>query len=179
MRWMPGMPRAAGTGQLRQLAARYAARGEKLHVALFRLDEQVQLDILRVQLAAELAALGIGSAITTGGPGRVAAALEGKLSRAQVLVVPTTSDDGAQDRLMDLVEWLLANGREQLAKALVFVPVGPNLKLSGSFPFKHVPLATDSPAPRAGGGMPRWRRSAPGVQDALLEAVLDQALGLA
>ena len=179
MGWTPRDRSRAGTKrEASELAARVAAANPQPKILLFRLDEELDLQLLRVQLAADLAAFGLSAAVSVAGPDRVRSVLSGALDKDQVLVVVARSDEAAQDRLMDLVEWLVANGREHTASHLVFVPVGAPRKARGSFPFRHVPLASLPGGARARGGVPlKWRTAA--ETDQLVLAVLDQALGLA
>ena len=172
-----GAAAAGGVRPLAQVGAQVAAKHPKLPVALFRLEPEVALQPLRLKLASALAEASVSTSFTLGGPGRVQAVLDGQLPAQAVLVVVTTSDDGAQDRLMDLVEWLLANGRQQLATHLIFAPVGQRRQLAGSFAFAHVPLGAQV-LEHASGGTPLRRRAAAAGIDQLRDAVLDQALGL-
>ncbi|MCW4466986.1 hypothetical protein OK351_15985 [Glutamicibacter sp. MNS18] len=181
MGWIPkpGSGTRAATGRAAQLGAQVAERHPELGVLLFGLDADLDPQRLRVRLAAQLAEVGVTCRISVAGPNRVQAVLSGAMPRqGQVLVVLARSDQTAQDRLMDLVEWLIANGREPLARHLVFVPVGPSRTVAGSFPFRHVPLATLEPGLTARGGAPGSWRTASGQREQLLLAVLDQALGL-
>lgn len=180
MGWIPGMRSSepASKSHVRTLGAKVAELHTELDVLLFALDADLDLQLLRVQLAAQLAEVGVKSKQSVAGPRRVDAVLSGALvAQKQVLVVLARSDDTAQDRLMDAVEWLIANGRENLVQQLIFVPVGANRKIADSFPFRHVPLSHLDTALSTRGGVPPWHTTSIKLKPLLL-AILDQALGL-
>lgn len=181
MGWIPGTRAAASEppASLAELGAQLAELHPQLDILIFALDAEQDVQSLRVPLASRLAELGVKTKVAVAGPGRVDAVLEGQLTQHTALVlVLATSDDSAQDRLMDLVQWLIANGRESLAKHLIFAPVGKPQKTAASFPFRHVPLARLDSALNVRGGAPITWRTTSGKPNPLLFAVLDQALGL-
>lgn len=170
---------SAAKSQITELGAQVAQQYPMLPILLFALDSEIDPHLLQVRLAARLAELGIKTKVSVAGPGRVQAVMDGSLTpEGQVLLVLASSSADTEDRLMDLVEWLIANGREELAQQMIFIPVGTPRKSVSSYPFRHVPLVKLESALNSRGGTSNSRRTTANSTEPLLTAVLAQALGL-
>ncbi|WPR65912.1 hypothetical protein SLW73_06225 [Glutamicibacter protophormiae] len=170
----PGGVPAARQQQAREVAA---ARSE-LGVLLFTLDPALPQAKLAQQLAEQFAELQLPSRVATAGPQRVAAVMDGSFTGIDVLVVLGDAGADTEDRLMELVEWLLANGRGALAENLIFAQLGQPPKHRPVPAFARVVLERNfaAEARKSGLRFPWAASSHPSWE--LAGAVLDYATGL-
>ncbi|ALD63504.1 hypothetical protein DFO58_1774 [Arthrobacter sp. AG1021] len=161
-----------------QQAKEVAALRVELGVLLFTLDPALPLAELAEQLAEQFAELQLPSRVATAGPQRVAAVMDGKFTGIDVLVVLGDASAETEDRLMDLVEWLLANGRRALAENLVFAQLGHQPKNRPAPAFARVVLERHFAAEARKSGLRfPWAASSRASWE-LAGAVLDYATGL-
>ena len=163
--------------KLEQLAAQVGGRRRELGVLVFTLELGLpQLEVAQ-KLADQFALLQLNSRIASAGPEKVQAVLEGKFKGIDVLVVLGKAHEGTEDALMELVAWLLANGRQELAQNLVFAQLGHSLKQAApAFNKVLLPHSYAAGARQSGLRLP-WAASSHESWD-LAEAVLGYAAGL-
>ncbi|TAP26893.1 hypothetical protein [Arthrobacter sp. S41] len=105
-------------------ASEISALRSRLGVLVFTLDTHLPFFEIAEHLAEQFGEVNVKAEVSTSGPQRVQTALEGKFSAADVLVVVGEPGPDSEDQLMELVEWLLANGRKALAENLIFAVLG-------------------------------------------------------
>ncbi len=167
------------TGLQEQAKAITAVHAE-LGVLLFSLSAELPQGPIAEHLAEQFAELELNSRVVSAGPARVGAVLDGKFTGIHVLVVLGDSGSDTEDQLMDLVHWLLANGRQQLAENLIFAQIGKQKANGSPAPaFARVMLEQNFvSATRKSGLRFPWAASSD-KSWALAGAVLDYATGLA
>ncbi|WP_313812271.1 hypothetical protein [Glutamicibacter sp.] len=163
--------------RLRKLASQIAAQRERLNILLFTLDVDLPNEEIARQLQGQLGRLDLAADVATAGPERVRSAIDGKFDDVDVLVVLANSGSEAEDRLMELVQWLLANGRTSLAQNLVFAQWGSSRRQTSPI-FDHVVLEDSyvSQIQQSGRRFP-WAAASHESWN-LADAVLSYAVGL-
>lgn len=165
----------------RSLAERAAVvastRGE-LGVLVFTLDSRLPFVEVTEHLAEQFAELALTSRVVAAGPDRVQAVLDGKFAGIDVVIALGETAENAEDQLMELVNWLLANGRTALAENLIYAQLGHERTSTVAPTFNRVllPRAYFARTRQSGLRLP-WAASAHDSWE-LAEAVLDYAAGL-
>ncbi|WP_159611683.1 hypothetical protein [Glutamicibacter sp. JC586] len=150
----------------------------RLGVLVFTLDTHLPFFEIAEHLAEQFSELNLAAQVSTSGPERVQTALEGKFSAADVLVVVGEPGPDSEDQLMDLVQWLLANGRKALAENLIFAVLGDERPDHPVPAFNKVALPRSYFARTQHSGLRLpWAASARESWE-LVGAVLDYAVGL-
>ncbi|MHC6176155.1 hypothetical protein [Glutamicibacter sp. X7] len=160
-----------------EIAEGLRARGQRVSVVFFALDAEADYSALGEALEHRAERLAVPVAITFAGPARAEAVLAGALPSDGILVVLAGAVEDPEDRLMDLVTWLLANGRESLATHLIYVSSHAGDDSQSLTAFRRVRLDADFGVPvnAEGSAAAGSNRSA---TEPLLEAIFDQATGL-
>ncbi|WP_404290343.1 hypothetical protein [Glutamicibacter arilaitensis] len=160
--------KAIAAGRLRQ----------NLQITIFALDANLPAAELAEFLQGQLAQLSLDSQVDATGPERVRAALAGRFNNADVLVVVGDDSAEAEPALMDLVQWLLLNGRTTLAENLVYVQLGSRASSSPAPVFERIILPKNfaQQTQQSGRRLP-WAASSHESWE-LANAVLDYATGL-
>ncbi len=163
--------------RLGKAAAHVSSTLGELGILLFTLEAKLPHQEVAQRLGTQLESLGLAAAVDTAGPARVRSVMDGKFDDVDVLVVLGESGPDGEDQLMDLVQWLLANGRTALAQNLVFAQWGEG-RAKHQPVFNHVVLQ-----PSYLGGEQQSGRRFPWAASAddswaLARAVLDYAVGL-
>lgn len=159
-------------------ANEFSALRNHLGVLVFTLYTRLPCLEIAEHLAEQFAEVNVPAQVASAGPERVQAALEGKFSKADVLVVVGESGPDSEDQLMDFVQWLLANGRKALAENLIFAFLGderPDFPVP-AFNRVQLPRSYFARTQHSGLRLP-WAASARESWE-LVGAVLDYAVGL-
>ncbi|MGP9488946.1 hypothetical protein ACT3TP_03405 [Glutamicibacter sp. AOP38-B1-38] len=151
---------------------------ENLKITVFALSAALPAAELAVFLEGQLAQLTLNSQVRVAGPERVKAALAGRFNEADVLVVVGDGSATAEPALMELVQWLLLNGRTALAENLVYVQLGARTSATPAPVFERVvlPMNFAEQTQQSGRRLP-WAAASHESWE-LADAVLNYATGL-
>lgn len=168
----------AAPADLVMRAAELAPNPDTLPVLVFTLDTHLPFCEIADHLAEQFGELDVKTRVATAGPQRVQSVLDGKFSGVEVLVVVGDTSAESEDRLMELVEWLLANGRRELAENLIYAVLGHEHQNHATPAFSRVllPRSYYARTQQSGLKLP-WAASARESWE-LVHAVLDYAVGL-
>ncbi|KSU64753.1 hypothetical protein [Arthrobacter sp. NIO-1057] len=174
----PKTPAGAVPAEVAARASQVAAGRDSLSVLVFTLSTHLPFFEIAEHLAEQFGELEVRAEISTAGPQRVQSVLDGKFKGIDVLVVIGETGADGEDQLMELVHWLLANGRQQLAENLIFAVVDDGRPAGNPVSFNYVVLPRSYLArtQRSGLRLP-WAASARESWE-LVTAVLDYSLGL-
>jgi len=171
-------PAGAAPAEVAARASKAAAGRARLGVLVFTLSTHLPFFEIAEHLAEQFGELDLKAEVSTAGPHRVQSVLEGKFNAVDVLVVVGETGPDGEDQLMELVQWLLANGRSNMAENLIFAVVDDGQRV-GEFPaFNRVvlPRSYFARTQQSGLRLP-WAASARESWE-LVTAVLDHSLGL-
>ena len=163
--------------ELKQQVAELGSRILPISVLVFTLDTHLPFCEIAEHLAEQFGELECQATVATAGPQRVQSVREGKFTGVNVLVavgIPAPNPN----RLMELVEWLLANGRKELAANLIYAVLGHEHQNHPAPAFSRVVLPRSYYARTQQSGLKLpWAASARESWE-LAHAVLDYAVGL-
>lgn len=171
-------PAGAAPAEVAARASEVAAGRDRLGVLVFTLSTHLPFFEIAEHLAEQFGELQLRAEVSTAGPQRVESVLEGKFAGVDVLVVVGETGPDGEDQLMELVQWLLANGRQPLAENLIFAVIDDGRRASDMPAFNRVVLPRSYFArTRQSGLRLPWAASARESWE-LVTAVLDYSLGL-
>ncbi|MCS3494029.1 hypothetical protein M2368_003057 [Arthrobacter sp. JUb119] len=172
------MTPGAVPARLRQQVAELGSKGQPITVLVFTLDTHLPFCEIAEHLAEQFGELDCKAQVATAGPQRVQSVMDGKFTTTNVLVVVGDTSADSEDRLMELVEWLLANGRKDLAGNLIYAVLGHEHQNHATQAFSRVVLPRSYYARTQQSGLKLpWAASARESWE-LANAVLDYAVGL-
>lgn len=171
-------PAGAAPAEVAARASEVAAGHDRLGVLVFTLSTHLPFFEIAEHLAEQFGELQLRAEVSTAGPQRVESVLEGKFAGVDVLVVVGETGPDGEDQLMELVQWLLANGRQPLAENLIFAVIDHGQRASDMPAFNRVvlPRSYFARTQQSGLRLP-WAASARESWE-LVTAVLDYSLGL-
>jgi len=171
-------PAGAAPAEVAARASEVAAGRDRLGVLVFTLGTHLPFFEIAEHLAEQFGELQLRAEVSTAGPQRVESVLEGKFAGVDVLVVVGETGPDGEDQLMELVQWLLANGRQPLAENLIFAVIDDGQRASDMPAFNRVvlPRSYFARTQQSGLRLP-WAASARESWE-LVTAVLDYSLGL-
>lgn len=171
-------PAGAAPAEVAARASEVAAGRDRLGVLVFTLSTHLPFFEIAEHLAEQFGELQLRAEVSTAGPQRVESVLEGKFAGVDVLVVVGETGPDGEDQLMELVQWLLANGRQPLAENLIFAVIDDGQRASDMPAFNRVvlPRSYFARTQQSGLRLP-WAASARESWE-LVTAVLDYSLGL-
>lgn len=171
-------PARAAPAEVAARASEVAAGRDRLGVLVFTLSTHLPFFEIAEHLAEQFGELQLRAEVSTAGPQRVESVLEGKFAGVDVLVVVGETGPDGEDQLMELVQWLLANGRQPLAENLIFAVIDDGQRASDMPAFNRVvlPRSYFARTQQSGLRLP-WAASARESWE-LVTAVLDYSLGL-
>lgn len=168
----------AAPEELKQQVAELGSRILPISVLVFTLDTHLPFCEIAEHLAEQFGELECQATVATAGPQRVQSVREGKFTGVNVLVAVGDTSAESEDRLMELVEWLLANGRKELAANLIYAVLGHEHQNHTAPAFSRVVLPRSYYARTQQSGLKLpWAASARESWE-LAHAVLDYAVGL-
>ncbi|TFH57631.1 hypothetical protein [Glutamicibacter arilaitensis] len=169
---------AAVPAALKEQAAQLPFKAQSISVLVFTLDTHLPFCEIAEHLAEQFTELELTAQVGMAGPQRVKSVLEGKFTGVDVLVVVGDTSSESEDRLMELVEWLLANGRRDLAENLIYAVLGHEYQNHATSAFSRVVLPRSYYARTQQSGLKLpWAASARESWE-LANAVVDYAFGL-
>lgn len=178
MRGANKTPAGAAPAEVAARASEAAAGRDRLGVLVFTLSTHLPFFEIAEHLAEQFGELELRAEVSTAGPQRVQSVLEGKFAGVDVLVVVGETGPAGEDQLMELVQWLLANGRQSLAENLIFAVLDEGHSVAELPAFNRVvlPRSYFARTQQSGLRLP-WAASARESWE-LVTAVLDYAVGL-